>query len=490
MKSALVIATGYDPEYLRIVEQLTLDAISKGYYTTVLDLSQMMASPSETYHPKILRWWGFESPAARFKEILQGHGSTVVDGKELSVEDCSLSPSGEHALYDSITSAMYTFFRTDKLDFNKGVLRKTKARLEREGINAYRIVQTLISKSAPDIAFIPNGRFPAQRMAKVALAEAGVKIMHFEKGARKDFAFLRPYSVHEREVSQQDAIALLVDIPDVEINNLADEWLFKRLPSEASSNEYAASWVNRDPSALEALPGTKKIIGFFTSSQDEFLHLGPEWQVHSWDSQKEAFHTLLTHFEARGYQCVLRIHPNLSTKKHDSYINELRNIRDLKKSHPSLVVIWHDDATSSYDILDRCDGVVVWDSTIGLEASARGIPTWTCAVTYYGMIADTRAVLGIHDLNENWLSPWDVNSFGAKRFIAYFVLRDIKVTTSISNWVPWDVSRPPFIVRLSAIPYSGGALTYRQAIEATFDPWRHRSLKTNLKLLKTKFRRR
>lgn len=488
MTDALIISTGYEPEYLRIVEQISLECVKNGLTPTVVDLAPLMKSPTDTYAPSVLALGKFTSPGKLFEPRLRELGIRLLTAPSQPSTMATIPESAQNVLEESTQSALLTYFRTDQLDFRKKRVKRTRENLLSEGRRSFEYMTELLQSVSPAIAYIPNGRFPVQRMAKLALLNAGVTVHHFEKGATKDHAFFRPYSPHDRIASQGDVDKVLQGLSAQQIENVADSWLTSRLPSQNSSNEYAAIWEAHQSKKTEH-KDSKPIIGFFTSSQDEFLHLGPDWQLHSWKSQFEAFETLLSSFEAQGYQCFLRIHPNLSTKDHACFTRELVGLKNLIEHHPNLIVYWHDNPTSSYTLLEECAGIVVWDSTIGLEASARGIPVWNCAASYYGLIADTRQVLGPEDLDEQKLALWKVDAHKAKRFIACSVLRDLPLTTDANDWASWDVSAPPFIVRASTFVRSGGAPTFIDSFLATFDPWRHRSWSVNKKLLKAKISR-
>ncbi|WP_281640383.1 hypothetical protein [Aurantimicrobium minutum] len=488
MTNALIISTGYDPEYLRIVEQISRECVKDGQTPIVLDLATIMTSPTETYSPRFLNLFGYKSCAQIFVPRLSERGVNVISAKEIKTPPKELPTDVEAILQESTQSALLTFFRTDILNFSKPRIARTRKRLLAEGTSSFLCMSEFLQSMKFEVAYVPNGRFPVQRMAKLALLRAGVPVFHFEKGATKDHAFFRPYSPHDRIATQGDVEYVLEGLPNAEVERIADAWLQARLPSKSSSNEYSAIWSEKDSSSDKVKPSQKR-IGFFTSSQDEFLHLGPDWQLHSWTSQFEAFDTLITYFESQGFTCFMRVHPNLSTKEHACYIRELNGLKELSGKHPNLEVYWHDDATSSYSLLKECAGIVVWDSTIGLEASAQGIPVWNCAASYYGLIADTRQVLGPEHMDDDNLQLWNVDSHKAKRFIACTVLRDLPLQTLANDWATWDVSAPPFVVRASSFVRSGGAPTLTDSVLASVDPWRHRSWKVNRKLLKAKLSR-
>lgn len=488
MTDALIISTGYEPEYLRIVEQLTRECANNGLNPIVIDLAPLMTSPTETYSSSVIKLGRYVSPRKLFAPRLQKLGIRLISAPTSPSLNRVIPDAERIVLEEATQSALLTYFRTDQLDFSKKRVSRTRDNLLLEGARSFLFMTDLLETMNPEVAYIPNGRFPVQRMAKLALLNKDVSIHHFEKGATKDHAFFRPYSPHDRIATQGDIDAVLKGLGEEEINKVADSWLTSRLPSQNSSNEYAAIWEAQATKAEEKTH-SKPIIGFFTSSQDEFLHLGPDWQLHSWESQFEAFETLMDAFEAQGYQCFLRIHPNLSTKDHACFKREIVGLNKLIANHPDLIVYWHDDPTSSYTLLDGCAGVVVWDSTIGLEASARGIPVWNCAASYYGLIADTRQLLGHEDVTDKSLALWNVDSHQAKRFIAGYVLRDLPLSTSAKDWTSWDLANPPAIVGISTFIHSGGAPTKRDSLLATLDPWRHRSYAVNKKLLTSKLRK-
>lgn len=488
MTNALIISTGYDPEYLRIVEQITRECLKHDFTPVVVDLATIMTSPTQTYSPKVLSLFGYKSCAQIFAPEMAVRGIRVISAAEITSSNREISPEAHSVLQESTQSALLTYFRTDILDFSKQRISRTQQRLLEEGARSYIVLRELLKSQSFEIAYVPNGRFPVQRMAKFALLEAGIPVFHFEKGATKDHAFFRPYSPHDRIATQGDVEKVLEGLVASEVEVIADSWLAARLPSKSSSNEYAAIWSDSESDVIATKPGATK-IGFFTSSQDEFLHLGPDWQLHSWKSQFEAFDTLMTFFENQGFQCFMRVHPNLSTKDHACFKRELKGLQELAAQHPNLEIYWHDNATSSYSLLEECAGIVVWDSTIGLEASARGIPVWNCAASYYGLIADTRQVLGPEHMDNHNLSLWEVDAHKAKRFISCTVLRDLPLSTNANDWASWNVQSPPFVVRASTFVRSGGAPTATDSFLASIDPWRHRSWNVNQKLLKAKISR-
>lgn len=488
MPVALIISSGYDPEYLRIIEQIARNCSDSELIPVVFDIAPVMDSPTESHSPTLLRLGRFDSQPDYAKRRFDELSITLLNAAQFEHRVEEMPSEARATLEEATQSALLTYFRTDILNLSNRRVLKVRQSLLREGARSYWAMKQYLKDTSPAIAYVPNGRFPAQRMAKVALAELGVPVWHFEKGATRDHAFFRPYSPHDRIATQADVDTVLKGKSKKLIEGVANTWLEARLPSATSSNEYAEIWAASNPNLTKTQTGQGR-IGFFTSSQDEFLHLGPDWQLHSWISQTEAFDQLITYFESQGFSCFLRVHPNLSTKDHACFKRELNDLRRLAEKHPALDVYWHDDPTSSYSLMDGSKGIVVWDSTIGLEASAQSIPVWNCAASYYGLSADTRQVLGPEDMNDETLTPWAVDAYRAKRFIACSVLRDLPLETHAQDWATWDLTHPAFVVKVAALARSGGAPTVIDVYLSSIDPWRHRSFTVNRKLMTTKLKK-
>jgi hypothetical protein len=491
MTYALTIVASYDPAYLRIAESLVLEDIRLGHIALVLDTSSISPVPAESFHRPTLHAFGLRHPGHDIAKRMTSLGAEYLDVREVLKEAPALQLTETHVdlLNIAVESALITYYRTDRPNRRIRRVRRIAEALFREGEQIYSALRFLLTSRQVVRMNVANGRFPAQKMAFLAAQECAVSTVHFEKGETPSGAYLQPYAPQNRLVSQGSVADVLAGLSQREIVETADIWLARRAPSTASSNEFSANWVNTVPYAVAHRPASQMAVGFFTSSQDEFLFLGPEWQLHRWESQFEAFDALLTYFEKLGALCYLRVHPNLATKAHECFVRERADLRLLAEKHPNLIVITHDNPVSSYALLDVSDAVVVWDSTIGLEASARGIPVWTCAASRYGEVADVREVFGADELTAKKMSPWKVDSFGAKKFIAYLVKRDREVDLSRPGWETWDVSRPPRAVALAALLVSGGNPSIRDAIAATVDVWRHRSREFNRASLRAKKRR-
>lgn len=481
MTLALTLVASYDPTYLRITDHLVRRDITAGRTPVVLDITPTSPAPVESYHRRTLHLFGVAHPGHDLAERMAELGVQYLDVRTVlaSAPEKSLTDAQQEQLDIAIESALITYYRTDIPRRSVRRIGKLAHALAHEGREVFSAVSHVLAQREFEVVNLPNGRFPAQKMAMLAAVGAGVSTIHYEKGETPAGAYVQPYAPQNRLVSQAAVADVLAGMTDAQIEKVADEWLARRAPSATSSNSYSANWVDQLPAALRDRPAGQKLIGFFTSSQDEFLFLGKEWHLHEWESQFDAFDRLLTYYESQGALCYLRIHPNLATKAHDCFLRERADLDKLAARHPNLVVIAHDEPVSSYALVASSDGVVVWYSTLGLEANARGIPVWTCAVSRYGEVADIREVFSTNDITDEMLTPWRVDTLGAKKYIAYLVLRDEQMDMTLPSWEPWAGQKRPVALTPAAVLVSGGNPSIRDAITATIDTWRHRNSSFN-----------
>ena len=487
MPTAVIMVSGYDPGYLTIFEHLVRSEITANNAVVVLDVTSLIPTPVDTYHRGVLRLFGFNYPGHDIEARMTALGAVYIRADFFSQHRGSfpLDTRHEDLLEIAVQSALITFFRTDRPDQSKRFVRRITRELLEEGRAVYRVCRALCKKYPNiSVAYLPNGRFPHQKMATLAFNDQGIHEMHIEKGEGPNRAYVQDYAPQDRLRSQNSVDAVLAGSSSQRVDEIARSWLAKRAPADDSRNEFSALWSDALPAAIaEHKRDNAKIAGFFTSSQDEFQFLGPEWQLHEWTDQFAAFDLIMTRLEEAGYVCYLRVHPNLATKAHECFLREREGIRQLAKQHPKLIVIWHDDPANTYALLEASDAVVVWDSTVGLEASARGLPVWTTATSRYGLVADVRELLSAADVDIVGVDTWRVDPHRANRFIAYLVLRDQDIVTPDTPWTTWDTSHPPLGVRLAGVVASGALPSPTASVRSLLDVYRHRRPRANIRAL-------
>ncbi len=133
------------------------------------------------------------------------------------------------------------------------------------------------------------------------------------------------------------------------------------------------------------LPGNwnkeKDNIVIFNSSEDEFVALGGRFdELKMFDSQLVGIKTILDHYkDSLDKHFYIRIHPNLKNipyKYHtDLYLFD--------KRYNNITIIPPESSISSYALMDAADKVIVFGSTIGVEAAYWKKPAILLAGSYY-----------------------------------------------------------------------------------------------------------
>lgn len=124
---------------------------------------------------------------------------------------------------------------------------------------------------------------------------------------------------------------------------------------------------------------SKENIVIFNSSEDEFCAVGKEWDaLKLFENQIAGISAICEHYkDDKTKHFTLRIHPNLNNL-HYKYHTDLYRL-----NYPNLTVIPAWERISSYSLLDAADKIIVFGSTMGIEAAYWGKPVICLAAAFY-----------------------------------------------------------------------------------------------------------
>ncbi len=128
-------------------------------------------------------------------------------------------------------------------------------------------------------------------------------------------------------------------------------------------------------------PAQKNIV-FFISSEDENMALDKLWESGNYvPTQIGGVRKILDALRDRSdlYQVYVRVHPNLEHVKF-AYHTDLYT---LEQEYPNVTVLAPASPVSTYALIDHADKVVVFGSTVGVEASYWGKPVILIGPAYY-----------------------------------------------------------------------------------------------------------
>ncbi len=124
---------------------------------------------------------------------------------------------------------------------------------------------------------------------------------------------------------------------------------------------------------------SRRNIGVFISSENEFVAIGDSWTNPLYDSQHDGLQQILQSVaeEPANLHLYVRVHPNLRSVD----TNQTRGLARLKS--PQLTIIPADDSVCTYSLMQNCDKVLTFGSTTGIEAVYWGRPSVLAGMSYY-----------------------------------------------------------------------------------------------------------
>lgn len=132
---------------------------------------------------------------------------------------------------------------------------------------------------------------------------------------------------------------------------------------------------------LPSVATDASVVSVFTSSDDEFAAVGAAYRNPFFADQVDGIRYLVQLFGRflSDRALVVRMHPNLSGVD-ESYVHD---IRTLDRAYPNVFVLAPDDPCDSYALMDASEKVVVFGSSIGIEASYWRKPVILLGKSFY-----------------------------------------------------------------------------------------------------------
>lgn len=485
MSKHLIVVCGNDPEYLGRVFQLAEGIQNTGSSPAVLDLSHLNPKFGNAYQPRFLKMMCIESPTEKFHhalklrdiELIYPHLECLKSKKESLIE-------GIEQIHEACESAIISYARDAKPNLQRRRFKKLYHELYSGALNSLSTLSKVLEINVVTEIFIPNGRFPHQRAAIIAATAAGVNINYYEKGDFSESIYLQKYSALDRVESQKDVAGFLENYDKGTIEKIGKQWLEARIPSATRKplNAYATNFEEPKLSSLEDFFSKAEWIGIFTSSQDEFASLGRDWHLHEWSDQYSAISGVLE-LVGVNQPVYLRVHPNFATKSHRAYKRELKEINSLKNKHPNLHVFMHDDKANSYELIRHSSHIVVWDSTIGLEAMILGKRVIELAASFYDEYTGVSRCFSSNDLQSIFNGETGSSASKAIEFAAYLSLREIPLTASTRSSIK-EFDTPAGLRKkfLNLVSTGGNTSAWFACIQIC-DTIRHRKIKNSIRHL-------
>lgn len=168
----------------------------------------------------------------------------------------------------------------------------------------------------------------------------------------------------------------------------------------------------------------KRNIVIFNTAEDEFMAIGDEYNWLSlFPSQLEGIKNIFELFKEDNSFCFyLRVHPSLKGIKYRYHLE----LYDLEKQYKNVKIIPPGSKVSSYILLDKAEKVIVFGSTIGVEAAYWEKPVVLLAEAFYSNLDLCYAPNSIPELKEIILAKIKPKDNLPALKYGFFIMKDIR----------------------------------------------------------------
>jgi hypothetical protein len=165
-----------------------------------------------------------------------------------------------------------------------------------------------------------------------------------------------------------------------ERESLGAEFFIKRKNAEMASDNVYTGDQDTEKLPNNWNPNRRNFV-IFNSSEDEFFCVGESFDRHKlFANQIDGIRHVITSAAADpSIHCYLRVHPNLRSIKFSYHTMLAEVFADC----PNLTIIPADSPVWTYGLIDSCEKVLVFGSTVGVEACYWRKPVILIGAAYY-----------------------------------------------------------------------------------------------------------
>lgn len=234
-------------------------------------------------------------------------------------------------------------------------------------------MEDLLREKAFDEVYLYNGRWADVRPVFDICLRDKIKVNVLESVNNGTTSFDREIyeNVLPQDISYRNNIIEKIwqesELNDEVKEKLAADFYIKRKNADFVRGDIIVFTANQKSDKLpDGWDTSKRNIAIFNSSEDEFIALGKEWEKYQiFANQESGIKEILSKFgDNSNYHFYLRIHPNLRNVPYGYH----KRLVDLELSYKNVTVIAGDSKVSTYKLIDNSEKVIVFGSSVGVEA--------------------------------------------------------------------------------------------------------------------------
>lgn len=258
---------------------------------------------------------------------------------------------------------------------------KYKAYVSRElkmWIDTYGSMRQVLTDIKPDVVYFFNGRFSSYHALRWLCINSNIGYYTHERAGILGKYTLRENALPHNISKASEEVRKLWGEGGKEKEEIGAKFFNDR------RNRVIQSWISFVEMQQKGLlpPGfdkSKKNIVIFNSTMEEYEGM-PDWANPLYKDDNEGIRQILESFkENEEYRFYLRVHPNLKLLNN----SQMKEIEILSTHYSNLHLIRPEENYDSYALLDHADKVVVFGSTIGVEATYWGKPSILVGKSFY-----------------------------------------------------------------------------------------------------------
>jgi len=233
----------------------------------------------------------------------------------------------------------------------------------------------------PDLVYLFNGRFSTILPAINACEEMGIRYATHERGGVNNKYYLAFNTTpHDLENAHKEIEQLWENTDEKVRLEIGKKFFTDR------RNRVEHAWFSFTKSQeLGLLPKNfdtrKKNIGLFNSTIEEYAAIR-SWKkpIPIYEEEIIAFNKIFeTLNNDSNIQIYLRVHPNLK----GAVNSQMQDIKSLEGKFKNVTILFPESAVDSYILMENCDTIITFGSTMGVEACYWNKPSILLGMAYY-----------------------------------------------------------------------------------------------------------
>jgi hypothetical protein len=264
----------------------------------------------------------------------------------------------------SVSSSLISKVKNHKLnpaDYTSLIQRKL-----RMALHVYHSFNRVLDEVQPDRVYLFNGRLAESRPVLRSCQKRKIPCFSIDRaGEFGKYNLFENTLPHDLDYNKQKMSELWLQADPVHRFAEGSLWFeHRRQGRDQGKRSFTKSQI---PAQLPGAFNPRcRNIAIYNSSEYEYATI-KGWKMPFYEDQNDAILTLANSLQENDPAIFLwvRIHPNLS-KGINVQMQELRRIADMNL--PNLGIIFPESPVDSYALMDACEKVISFSSTMGVEA--------------------------------------------------------------------------------------------------------------------------